>query len=85
MPALSGSNCILHMAISGRASFRRSRTAAPTNMVVRLRAAPAFALETFAAVREIWPERLVLSVRLGMTDFFLPVNRLRNPSNWCAG
>lgn len=28
-----------------------------------------FALETFAAVRAVWPERLVLSVRLGMTDF----------------
>lgn len=28
-----------------------------------------FALETFAAVRSVWPERLVLSVRLGMTDF----------------
>ena len=28
-----------------------------------------FALETFAAVRGVWPERLVLSVRLGMTDF----------------
>jgi 2,4-dienoyl-CoA reductase-like NADH-dependent reductase (Old Yellow Enzyme family) len=28
-----------------------------------------FALETFSAVRQIWPERLVLSVRFGMTDF----------------
>src|SRR5579872_1830729 len=28
-----------------------------------------FIIETFAAVREVWPERLVLSVRLGMTDF----------------
>ena len=28
-----------------------------------------FALETFAAVRAVWPERQVLSVRLGMTDF----------------
>lgn len=28
-----------------------------------------FVVETFAAVRAVWPERLVLSVRLGMTDF----------------
>ena len=28
-----------------------------------------FVLETFTAVRAVWPERLVLSVRLGMTDF----------------
>ncbi len=28
-----------------------------------------FALETFRAVREVWPGRLVLSVRLGMSDF----------------
>ncbi|HEX5281424.1 MAG TPA: NADH:flavin oxidoreductase/NADH oxidase [Micropepsaceae bacterium] len=28
-----------------------------------------FILETFAAVRAVWPERLVLSVRLGITDF----------------
>jgi 2,4-dienoyl-CoA reductase-like NADH-dependent reductase (Old Yellow Enzyme family) len=28
-----------------------------------------FILETFSAVRQVWPERLVLAVRLGMTDF----------------
>jgi 2,4-dienoyl-CoA reductase-like NADH-dependent reductase (Old Yellow Enzyme family) len=28
-----------------------------------------FAIETFTGVREIWPGRLVLSVRLGMSDF----------------
>lgn len=28
-----------------------------------------FALETFAAVRTVWPERLVLAVRLGVSDF----------------
>ena len=28
-----------------------------------------FPIETFSAVRQIWPERLVLSVRLGMSDF----------------
>lgn len=28
-----------------------------------------FIIETFTAVRAVWPERLVLSVRLGMTDF----------------
>jgi 2,4-dienoyl-CoA reductase-like NADH-dependent reductase (Old Yellow Enzyme family) len=33
-----------------------------------------FPLETFSAVRQIWPERLVLSVRLGMSDF-LPTSQ----------
>ncbi len=28
-----------------------------------------FLLETFAAVREVWPERLPLTVRLGVSDF----------------
>lgn len=28
-----------------------------------------FALETLAAVRAVWPERLVLAVRLGLSDF----------------
>jgi 2,4-dienoyl-CoA reductase-like NADH-dependent reductase (Old Yellow Enzyme family) len=28
-----------------------------------------FPLETFAAVREVWPDRLILAVRLGMSDF----------------
>jgi 2,4-dienoyl-CoA reductase-like NADH-dependent reductase (Old Yellow Enzyme family) len=30
-----------------------------------------FILETFSAVRAVWPERLPLTVRLGMTDFQL--------------
>ena len=69
LPGSSGWNCTTLTATWLMSSIPHSPTRGPTvyggSFDNRIR----FLLETFAAVRKVWPERLPLTVRLSVTDW----------------
>jgi 2,4-dienoyl-CoA reductase-like NADH-dependent reductase (Old Yellow Enzyme family) len=69
VPASSGSNCTSPTGTWPRASSRCIRTTADDQYGGSLENRCRFLLETLAAVRAVWPERLPLTARFGVIEF----------------